>query len=114
MKNFIILTYCMFLFSLFSVQAAMPNEESGKKAIEENKKVNAKCHVTLVDGSEAIIFWKTQPKKLSKLANNVAGKRVSTQKSLKKIKVYRAFQCVLDEDDFTSPRARSLDEKTPR
>jgi hypothetical protein len=114
MKNFIRSMCCIFLLGIFSVQAATTNDVADKETIKKNKKVNAKCHVTLVDGSEAIIFWKIQPEKLSELNNTVVGKRISTQKSLKKIKVYRAFQCVLDGDDFTSPRARSLDEKTPR
>jgi hypothetical protein len=114
MKNFILSVLCMFLFSTFSVKALMANDEESKKAREEHKKVDAKCHVTLVDGSEAVIMWRTQPKKLSKLVNSVVGQKVATHKSLEKIKIYKAFQCVLDGDDFTSFQARSIDEKTPR
>lgn len=114
MKNFIISTCCMFLLGIFSVHAAMKNDVGGEKTIEKIKKVNAKCHVTLLDGSETVIFWRTQPKKLSKLVNNIVGQKVATHKSLEKMKIYKAFQCVLDGDDFTSFQARSIDEKTPR
>lgn len=114
MKNIFISICCVVMFSVFSVQAAMPNEGSNKKTIKKTKKVNAKCHVALIDGSEAIIFYRIQANKLAKLADSVQGKKISTQKSLGKIKVYRAFECVLEEDDFTSGKALALDQKTPR
>lgn len=114
MKNFIISTCCVLIFSIFSVQAAMPNEGSDSKNIEKNKKVNAKCHVVLVDGSEAIIFYRIKVEKFSKLANKIVGKRVLTQKSTQKVKVYQAYECVLKEDDFTSPNSQFLDKKTER
>ena len=102
------------MFSIFSVQGAMPKEANDNQNIENNKKVNAKCHVVLVDGSEAIIFYRIKAEKFSKLTNKIVGKRVLTQKSTKKIKVYRAYECVLDKDDFTSPNSQSLDKKTER
>lgn len=114
MKSFIISIYCTFLVSIFSVQAAIPNEGSEKKTIEKNKKVNAKCHVSLIDGSEAIIFYRIQSDKFPKLANKIVGKRVLTQKSIEKIKIYRTYECVLDEDNFTSTNSQSLDKKTER
>ncbi|WP_033082737.1 TapY2 family type IVa secretion system protein [Colwellia psychrerythraea] len=114
MKNLIISTCCVCLFVLFSAQAVVPGEDSNAKSSEKNKKVTAKCHVTLVDGTEAIIFRLTQPRRLSELAHNMSGKRVSTQKSLERIKVYRSYQCVLEGDEFTSLKAKTLDKKTPR
>lgn len=114
MKSFIRSMCCMFLLGIFSVQAATKNDFADKESIEKNKKVNAKCHVTLVDGSEAVIFWRTQPKKISTLVNNIVGQKVGTHKSLEKIKIYRAFQCVLDGEDFSSFQARTIDEKTAR
>ena len=114
MKNLIISTCCVLILSIFSAQAAMLSEGSNNKNIEKNKKVNAKCHVVLVDGSEAIIFYRIKAEKFSKLTNKIVGKRVLTQKSTKKIKVYRAYECVLDKEDFTSQKSQSLDKKTER
>jgi len=112
MKNFIISTCCIYILSVFSAQGAVSNE--GRDTATENKKVSAKCHVSLIDGSEVIIFNRVQLDKLNNLARKVEGKRVSTPKSLDKIKVYRAFQCVLADDDFTNSKAQAIDEKTAR
>ncbi len=114
MNNFIISICCIFIFSVFSVQGAVPSAGSDIETAKENKKISAKCHVALIDGSEVIIFSRIQADKLQKLAGKVVGKKVLTAKSLDKIKVYRAFQCVLADDDFTSLKARTLDEKTAR
>ena len=111
MKSLIISALCMFLFSTFSVQAAMPNEKS---QTEKTKYVNAKCHVALIDGSDTIIYYHINSDKFSKLANEIVGKRVLTQKSIKKIKIYRVHECALDEDDFTSTKSKSLDKKIER
>lgn len=111
MKELIILITCLFMLIVFSSQA---ENITNKKEQENLKQVSAKCHVTLIDGSEVITFWRIKPKSLVKLTNKVVGKKVSTQKSVEKIKVYRAFQCVLEDDDFTSLKARKLDENTPR
>ena len=90
------------------------NDLEAKTSTKQDKKVKAKCHVVLVGGNEAIKFWRIQPSQLSKLPNQVEGKKVSTHKSLDKIKVYRAFECVLEGNDFTSLKARTLDQNTPR
>jgi hypothetical protein len=114
MKNFIISTCWITILFVFSVQAATSSGERDIKANEKNKKISAKCHVVLIDGSEVVIFNRVQSDKLNKLARKVEGKKVSTPKSLDKIQVYRAFQCVLADEDFTNPKARAIDEKTAR
>ncbi|PKG86440.1 hypothetical protein CXF85_01690 [Colwellia sp. 75C3] len=114
MNNFIISICCVLTLSVFSAHAALSNEGGDKKNIDKGKKVTAKCHVVLVGGNETIIFHRIKPEKLSLLTNSIVGKKVSTQKSPDKIKVYRAFECVLDKEKFTSIKARSLDRMTPR
>lgn len=114
MKNHIVLMSCAFLLVLLSTQAARGKEVKTFSEEDASKKVNAKCHVSLIDGTEAIVFWRTQHKHISKLSNRIVGKKTLTQKSLEKIKIYRAFECVLEEDEFTKLKAQSLDDKTPR
>jgi len=104
----------MFLFSVFSTQAVKPDAGSDKGAITKNIWITAKCHVALIDGSEAIIFHHIKSKNFHKLKSSVAGQKVLTQKSPKKIKVYKASECVMDEDDFISVKAQALDKKTER
>lgn len=114
MKKVILSICCVSIFSIFSVQAVMQNKGVDKKANEKNKIVNAKCHVALVDGSEAIIFYRLQSEHFSKLTKKIVGKKVLTQESIKKIKVYKAYECVLEQDSFTKASTQSLDKKTER
>jgi len=80
----------------------------------ETNKVPAKCHVSLIDGNEVISFWSVQQKKLSKLKDSIVGKKAYSPQSNSRIKIYKTFECVLDDDDFKSRKARLLDSKTPR
>lgn len=114
MKSFKLLILCALLLALFSVQAAKPVKTVEERGGTSNKKLDAKCHVTLVDGTEAIQFWLTKSDGLSKLANHIIGKKVTKQKSRDKIKIYKVYECVLEGDKFTSLKAQSLDKKTPR
>lgn len=114
MKNLIISISYVLLFSVFSIQAAMQTDKVDKRASKKNETVDAKCHVALIDGSETIIFFHIYSDKFPKLSNEIEGKRVLTQKSIEKIKVYRVYECVLDEDDFTKANSKSLDKKIER
>ncbi len=79
-----------------------------------NSKVSAKCHVLLVGGNEIISLWYIQQKQLKKLKDNIVGKKVLPQQSIQRIKIYQAFECVLEDDTFQSGKARLLDSQTPR
>jgi len=114
MKIFSVSISCVILLALFSVQAASPVKAVEERGGASNKNVNAKCHVALVDGKEIIQFWNIKSKDLSKLAKHIAGKKVTKQKSQDKVKIYKAYECVLERDNFTSLKAQSLDKKTPR
>lgn len=80
----------------------------------KNNKISAKCHVLLVGGNEIISLWSIQQKQLKKLKDNIIGKKILPQQSIQRIKIYQAFECVLEEDTFQSSKARLLDSKTPR
>lgn len=80
----------------------------------ENVKVAVKCHVLLVGGKEMISFWSIQQNQLKKLKDNIIGKKTLPLESKHRIKIYQAFECVLEDDEFNSSKARLLDSKTPR
>ena len=111
MNKLIISIFYVLLFSVFSIQPAMAGENNPTK---KKKYVNAKCHVALIDGSDTIIFYHINSDKFPKLANEIVGKRVLTQKSNEKIKIYRVYECVLDNDDFTKANSKALDMKVER
>ncbi|KGJ87272.1 TapY2 family type IVa secretion system protein [Colwellia psychrerythraea] len=114
MNNLTKLISYMLLFSVFSVKAAIPDETVEKRATKMDETVDAKCHVALIDGSETILFYHVYSNKFPKLANEIVGKRVLTQKSNEKIKIYRVYECVLDNDDFTKANSKTLDMKIER
>jgi len=114
MKGFVMSISCIILLALFTVQAAKPVKTVEEKGVTSYKKVNVKCHVALVDGKETIQFWRTKSDGLAKLTKHIVGKKVSVQNSLDKVKIYKAYECVLEGGEFTSLKAQSLDMRTPR
>ncbi|TMM45923.1 TapY2 family type IVa secretion system protein [Colwellia ponticola] len=114
MKTIIIVVACFFTFTFFASQAAIPNTTTDKNLAKAANKVNAKCHVALINGHEAIVFYRLNVKKFSRLTDNIVGKKVLTQESNKKIKIYRVYECVLETDNFTEQKSRLLDAKTLR
>lgn len=81
---------------------------------KENDKVSVKCHVSLVDGNDIISFWSVQQNRLGELKDNIVGKKVTTSTSNQRIKIYKAYECALEDNDFKTSKARLLDSKTPR
>lgn len=114
MKRILISNICIsLLLTYFSIPslATNNNPKSQSKAIE---KLDAKCHVALINGNEAIVFWRTTPEKLAKLASDIIGNKASTPKLKDKVRIYRAYECVLEKEEFSTLKARTLDDKTPR
>lgn len=85
-----------------------------KAPAKVDKKVDAKCFVELLGGGEKIVFWHISSKKFPSLASSIVGKKIPTYGSKHKVKIYKAYECVLQKDDFSSSRAKALDAKTPR
>lgn len=79
--------------------------------------VYAKCFVELVGGGETISFWLVKPSELQSLSTAIVGKEtllvLNAQKkgSNKTVTIYKTKQCVLDTEQFSSPRARVMDQK---
>jgi len=78
------------------------------------KEVNAKCYVQLVGGGETISLWLVKPSLLKSLPSTISGQEILVITTQKKAHIYRAEECVLEEDDFNIARARVMDKETPR
>ena len=91
-----------------------------KPTNRNEKTVNAKCYVELVGGGETISLWSVKPSLLKTLANNIVGQKIivisMNQPKSKKQKstIYRAKECILEENEFSSPIARAMDKELPR
>ena len=117
MRNIIKLIPLMAIASLSLSGVAMAKE----KAVQLNEKaVNVKCFVELVGGGETISLWLVKPSLLKGFSRSIVGRDIlpltnnSQINSKKKSTIYKAMQCVLEENDFTSARARAMDKESPR
>ena len=99
--------FCLLCFAQTTNVVAAKYDEKDK----ENKLITAKCHVLLVDGNESIYFSRLPYNRFKSLSKWVVGKKVLPEKSMEKVKVYNAFQCVLKEDEFSDVKAQLLDKK---
>lgn len=95
----------MLVFSL-SIEA--------KPVKKESKKVDVKCFVELVGGGEMVSFWNIPQNKVSGLSKSITGHKVIAPNSKQKAKIYKAYECVLLNDDFIGSKARMIDTKTAR
>ncbi len=82
-----------------------------------NKQVikhEVKCHVELYGGKEVIYFGLAPLTDLKNYAQAIVGKKISVPTIKGKKSIYKAFECVVMNDKFTSRQARLLDSKTPK
>jgi hypothetical protein len=112
MKDRLVLILIIFIMGL-----NISNVASAQSTEANEQSVYAKCFVELVGGSETISFWLVKPSALKTLSTVIAGKEIllvmNAQKkgSNKKVTIYKTKQCVLDTDQFSSPRARVMDQE---
>lgn len=85
-----------------------------KTSIKQERKVDAKCFVELVGGGETITFFNIQERKLSSLSKTIVGHKVSPLSTDKKVKIYKAHECVLLKANFKGSKAKIVDAKTAR
>lgn len=78
------------------------------------RKYEYKCWVTLTNGEQVISFQKLSPKNSNSRAKLLVEKksRVSTPKGMKSVTT--VHECVKLNQQFITPEAKALDEKTPR
>jgi len=92
----------------------------GKPSDSNEKSVDAKCYVELVGGSETISLWRVKSSLLNKLPHTIVGQKILVRAiyeqtpSKEKLTIYKVKECVLEGDEFSSPRARAIDKELPR
>jgi hypothetical protein len=96
---------------IFTTHSALADTQ-GKNVI--SKTVNAKCHVVLANAKEDILLYRLKANKLKSLPQRVSGSKVTTSPSNKKVSVLKVHECILDEEEFSSVRAKSLDKNFAR
>jgi hypothetical protein len=87
-------------------------DTQGKNVI--SKTVNAKCHVVLANAKEDILLYRLKANKLKSLPQRVSGTKVTTLNSKNKVSVLKVHECVVDEKEFSSARAKLLDKNFAR
>ena len=117
MKSTIILISFLIIGTLslnFAAYAKNNPQDHNEKA------VNAKCYVELVGGGETISLWSVKPSLLKTLAHTIVGQKIivisKNQQASQKQKsvIYKAKECILEESEFSSHRARAMDKELPR
>jgi len=112
MKKILISISCTCLLALSSAQA--DTAVNAEKNIGGDVKVDAKCHVVLVDGNESIALWRLSPMHYSKLTKTAVGEKTLSTKTHKEVKIYKVIECTLEHQMFTDLKSQKLDKKTLR
>ena len=99
------------LFLILTTNSALADTQ--QKNIN-SKSINAKCYVVLANGKEEILLYRLKAKKLKSLPQRVNGSQVTAPRSNKKVSVLKVHECVEDEQDFSSARAKLLDKNFAR
>jgi|GEM_PF-1051318 len=105
-------TYLKLLFLAALIMLSCGLE--AKSPAKQDKKVDAKCYVELIGGGEMITFWNIPSKKLSGLSKSIVGHQVMKPKTKQKAKIYKAYECVLLKNEFSTSKAKIVDAKTAR
>ncbi len=114
MKRAIKLISFLLVVSISSPGMANGAASSTKIKLDNEKKQNAKCYVQLVGGGEAISLWLVKPSLLKNLKRKIVGQEILVIQTQKKANIYRAKECILEEDDFKDTRALAMDKELPR
>ena len=80
-------------------------------------RVDVKCYVELLGGTETISFWRIKSSLLPQLTKTIIGKKIEIiprPLGNKKGTIYQAKECILAEEDFTSLIANTLEDKIPK
>jgi len=111
MKNYFIVMFAFILIISSTSSLAAANTSVNNNS---TKRVDAKCHVALFGGAETIYARSIKSNELKQLAARIVNLKVMTELSTKKQKIYKVFECVLVNDDFSRLKARQIYEKIAR
>jgi hypothetical protein len=99
------------LFCLLS--NSVKAQESGYKN-KQGEYTDIKCHVVLTSGKAMISLWRIDRDKLTNIKQWIVGKQVTLPDSTKPSVIYKALSCIAGDAEFTSAKAKLLDENTAR
>jgi len=100
------------LVTMLVLSIAVDAKSSNKN--NSGKTVDVKCFVELVGGGETISFWNVPSSKVSDLAGSISNRKIPSPTSKQKVKIFKAYECVLLNESFTGNRAKTVDSKTAR
>jgi hypothetical protein len=114
MKNSLLVVFVLVngVFSLINVTSAQAEEPEATEI-----RVEVKCYVELAGGAETISVWKIKESLLTGLSDSIIGHKVNIiggQSNKKKGTIYQVKECILAEDEFSSPIARAMDKNMLR
>ncbi len=75
---------------------------------------DVKCHVMLTSGKPMISLWRIGKKQEATIKQWIVGKKVTQPNSIESSVVYKVFNCVAGDAEFTDAKAKQLDESTAR
>ena len=99
------------LLALFSLGTA--NAQNSKNRLHLAT-IDYKCHVELIGGIQTIYFVNTKKQHLNRLAQSLVGKKKRKPFSREERVIYKVFECVKLNDNFTRAQSTAVDIKTPR
>ena len=101
----------IFLWGVFSLGNA--NAENSRNRLHVAT-IDYKCHVELIGGIQTIDFVNTKKQRLNRLAQSLVGKKKRKPFSREERVIYKVFECVKLNDNFTRAQSTAVDIKTPR
>jgi|TARA_B110000090_G_C13237282_1_gene391077 hypothetical protein len=101
----------IFLFVFLSLGTA--NAQNSKNRLHLVT-TDYKCHVELIGGIQTIDFVNTKKQRLNHLAQSLVGKKKRKPFSITERVIYKVFECVPLNDNFTLAQSTAVDKKTPR
>ncbi|WP_286266238.1 TapY2 family type IVa secretion system protein [Thalassotalea atypica] len=105
MKYFLIITLTL-LSSLSLVTQAKTSTNANK--------VEVKCHLELLGGGEMIHFANIPADRFNSYVKGLTKRKVMVNDAKKKVAVYKVFECITADSDFSNSRAKTLEESTLR
>lgn len=108
------------VFLSYGILTAINISYSYNEIIEPSRKnISVKCYVELIGGSETISFWRIEPSLFTRFPMAIVGQDVfilpKPKDSVnKKGTVYKAKECTLVENEFSSIIAKTIEKRVPR
>jgi len=111
--NYKLKTGIITLSVLLSLNSLSANAQNSKNRLHVAT-IDYKCHVELLGGIQTIHFENAKKQNPNGLAHSLVGQKKLKPFSRDKVAIYKVFECVELNEDFTSAQSKAVDEKTTR